>query len=334
MRIINIKNTKLKPIIQNESLEIYGKLIVDNNYIEIDNLTDELKNKYLFDNTFISGDNIPEILRFKNVIYNGVKGNIFHKNYIDYLKIAYNNDYGIVISPNHIWFTILCSISKIVKDNPDEFKKYFTVSDKKENIILENVGTNMIEMPMIDMVDQLFKNNIPKIFTKDLIIPKLSTNTPESEFACACAFLDTVSPYYNYTYYGCGYNKIKILGTKKDYEILENAFIDIMNIFQHNKKFDKLIGGIDHYSRTISKIVLNYDDDKFWERILWTEEGYIDRNVDGWIMPFYTQEADFAVVEYTELLSNKKYALATGILSSEIKDGYLVPNFEKFIVEL
>lgn len=27
-------------------------------------------------------------------------------------------------------------------------------------------------------------------------------------------------------------------------------------------------------------------------------------------MPFYTQEADFAVVEYTELLSNKKYALA------------------------
>lgn len=27
-------------------------------------------------------------------------------------------------------------------------------------------------------------------------------------------------------------------------------------IFQHNKKFDKLIGGVDHYSRTISKIVL------------------------------------------------------------------------------
>lgn len=26
--------------------------------------------------------------------------------------------------------------------------------------------------------------------------------------------------------------------------------------------------------------------------------------------------------------------IATGILSSEIKDGYLVPNFEKFIVEL
>lgn len=51
-------------------------------------------------------------------------------------------------------------------------------------------------------------------------------------------------------------------------------------------------------------------------------------------MPFYTQEADFAVVILYILLSNKKYALATGILSSEIKDGYLVPNFEKFIVEL
>ena len=39
--------------------------------------------------------------------------------------------------------------------------KYFTTSDKKEDIILEKDGTSMIEMPMEEMVDQLFKNNIP-----------------------------------------------------------------------------------------------------------------------------------------------------------------------------
>ncbi|MCK9417641.1 DUF4419 domain-containing protein [Candidatus Dojkabacteria bacterium] len=331
MRIINIKNTKLKPIIQDEMLEVQGKFLVENNYIEIDNLTDELKNNILFEKIFICGDNIPEALRFKKVVYNGVKGNIFHKNYIDYLKIAYNNDYGIVISPNHIWFTILCSISKIIKDNPEEFKKYFTISDKKESIILEKNGNNMIEMPMEDMVDQLFKNNIPKIFTKDLIIPKLSTTTPEFEFACSCAFLDTVSPYYEYRYSGCGYNKIKVLGTKKDYEILEATLNKIIDICGSNN-FKKIYG--EGFYSNLRKIISNYDDDKYWERILWTEEGYINRKVDGWIMPFYTYNADFAVVEYTESLSNKKYALATGILSSKIKNGYLVPKFEKFIVEL
>lgn len=32
MRIINIKNTKLKPIIQDEMLEVQGKFLVENNY--------------------------------------------------------------------------------------------------------------------------------------------------------------------------------------------------------------------------------------------------------------------------------------------------------------
>ncbi len=53
MKIINIKNTKLKPIIQDEMLEVQGKFLVENNYIEIDNLTDELKNKMLFEKMFI-----------------------------------------------------------------------------------------------------------------------------------------------------------------------------------------------------------------------------------------------------------------------------------------
>ena len=99
-------------------------------------------------------------------------------------------------------------------------------------------------------------------------------------------------------------------------------------------KIDKINKFYDSVSETFHKIDRNYDDDKFWERILWTEYGYISQNLDGWIMPLQLRDAHYAICEYTEILSNKKYAFSTGIFSSKIEDGYLIPEFEKFIVSL
>ena len=101
MREIIFKNTKLKPIVQTSK---YGEPAT-------------------FETMFFDDRN-PQILRGKekNIVLNNISGTVLHRNYIEYLKIAYNNDYGIVISPNHIWFTILCSLAKIIKDYADLFK--------------------------------------------------------------------------------------------------------------------------------------------------------------------------------------------------------------------
>ena len=112
MREIIFKNTELKPIIQ----------------------TDLWNTPVTFDELFLDKRN-PAILKNKKIIYSNVSGTINHRNYVEYLKIAYNNDYGIEISPNHIWFTILCSFAKIIKDDSELFKQYFTKSKKEGKTI-------------------------------------------------------------------------------------------------------------------------------------------------------------------------------------------------------
>lgn len=314
-REIIFKNTELKPIVQSTN---YG-------------------HECTFETLFF-GERNPEIIRGKekNVVFSNISGTVLHRNYVEYLKIAYNNDYGIVISPNHIWFTILCSFAKIIKDDADLFKKYFTKSKKEEKtkIELKEGGENMIEIPIEKIMDLILKK-LPSKIRKSLILPKISTTTPEFQLACATAFFDTCSPYYDYYFIGCGYNKIKILGTKKDYEILEKSFYNLVDkLIPDYCKFDKLDKFYKGVGDTFDRINRNYNDDKFWERILWTEAGYISQNLDGWIIPFQIFDAHYAICEYTEVTENKKNVLCTGIFSSKIDDGYLVPEFEKFIVSL
>lgn len=303
MRIIEIKNDKLKTIKQ------------------------ESYSKNLFADVFFDYNN-PEIIYNKqdSVVFNDIdfKNCILHKNYADYLEIAYKHDYGIVVSPNHIWFTVLCSIAKTIKDDAELFRDIFTDSEVKKEIEL-----NMKAIYDMD-IEALFKHILtilPSKISPELIIPNISTSTSDFRLACAASFLDTLSPYYDFVYYGCGYNKIKILGNVEDYEILRNNISELCKI---SPKLNFLY----KYEEGLSRIIKNYDDDKFWERILWTEAGYISDTKEGWFMDFVKSESDFAVVKYKEMLSGKEYALCTGIFSSEITSGYLYPHFNKFIVEL
>lgn len=52
----------------------------------------------------------PLDLYRNEIIFHNIKGIVPHNNFVDYLKIAYNTDYGIVIKPDFIWYTILCEI--------------------------------------------------------------------------------------------------------------------------------------------------------------------------------------------------------------------------------
>ncbi len=56
--------------------------------------------------------------------------------------------------------------------------------------------------------------------------------------------------------------------------------------------------------------------------------------LDGWFIPFDLFDSHYAIAEYIEEETNKKYAFCTGLFSSKVNNGYLVPEFEKFIVEL
>ena len=270
----------------------------------------------------------PKSLYNNKIVFHNIKGVVPHNNFVDYLKIAYNTDYGIVIKPDFIWFTILSELSYMVNANPEEVRKYFTY-EKTGKINITADSGSLIEMP-IDQFVNLVLENVPMDLQKQDIIPPFSTSDDDSRLAFSATFLDMVHNYYTYNWYGCDYNKIKILGNKSDYKLM----LDVLDKFNRIKPFQ---GYISQAKGVVQSIIDNWKLTDFWRNILWTKAGYGGDRIDGWFKDLFNKRAywhsHLSEVEATELFTHKTYVTVTGLLSSRLEDGYMIPNFERIICE-
>jgi hypothetical protein len=98
-----------------------------------------------------------------------------------------------------------------------------------------------------------------------------------------------------------------------------------------------LQGYISQAKGVVQKIIDEWKKPTFWRNILWTKAGYGGDRIDGWIQDLFNQRAywnsHLSQVEATELFTNKTYITVTGLLSSRLEDGYMIPNFERIICE-
>lgn len=272
-------------------------------------------------------------------IKDNIKGEVFHDTYLDYLHLCYANHYGIVVKPDFVWFTILNEISRCVKANPEDYREIFTDSDsKKEASVFTN---DPIVMPIDSLLEKVFKL-IPAGLEKETVVLNFSTSTASSKLAFSTSFLEAASPYYQYSMYLCGFNKINVLGTIEDYELMKNSIVNLSVVFVGKK----IVKYFDKVSALIDEIIVGFDDEQFWKDIFYVKKcgSGSQQEVKGWL---HTLFADFkglkfmtafpkhkAVVEYKNLSTDLSYKMEVGLFSSVIEDGYLVPDFEFGINEL
>ena len=168
----------------------------------------------------------------------------------------------------------------------------------------------------------------------DIIIhcfPSYSTDTEKAIIANYTAFLDMVSPYYNYSMYMCGIPKVKILGTKEDWMTFIIKCSRIAEIIPEFKIYLTKVG------QTVNNIIENSCD--------YSKMFSLDRcgsghqvEVSGWIRDFYIEQPSvrypenfvscIAKIDYHNYNDNKDYRLYAGVFTSVVEDGYLVPEFD------
>ena len=72
-----------------------------------------------------------------------------HKNYIHYLTLAWSNHFSVVLSPDIIFFTILCEIADEILSNPDSYRHLFTDSQEKKQIMTLTHDVKHIDVTQI-----------------------------------------------------------------------------------------------------------------------------------------------------------------------------------------
>jgi len=255
-----------------------------------------------------------------------------HKNYIEYLEICWARHYEAVISPEIIWYNLLCEVAQIVKSNPEEHRHLFTRSEGQENII---VITNTTIIP----VKELLKALKPRVPTEiDMFIPTFSESTEDYKLAAMTAFAEMVSPYYYYFTASCGIPAIHVRGTEKDWQ----------KLLQHWKNLSQIIKGYDNFfsatKQLISDIIKQFNSPKasFWKDMFYMKKcgSGSQMGADGWIKLLFIEppELNFptalARIEYKHINTGQTFEMKRGLIKSTRDKNVLVPEFDFTVSEI
>lgn len=272
--------------------------------------------------------------------FNDVKGfepvtsfaaDIRHRNYLEYVGLCWKQHYGIVISPTILWNMILNNLAFEVNEKPDVFRKYFTESDEKQEIKVEQ-GRNLID---VNLLISGVSGKIPADIMKDMF-PEFTTDSDNAIIANYTAFLDMVSPYYNYSMFCCGIPKVKVLGTEEDWELFSNSCVEI---YETIPEFENYLGGLMMRINDIKEGSANFSD--FFRLDRCGSGGQVE--VKGWITDFFIEQprvpypenfiSCISKIDYHSYNNGKDYRLYAGLFTSVIDDGYLVPEFDNIYFE-
>jgi hypothetical protein len=86
---------------------------------------------------------------------------LLHKNYMHYLTLAWSNHFSVVISPDIIFYTILCEIADEITTDPDSFRHLFNNSTEKAPIITLTHDATHIDIGEIIKGTANLNNEIP-----------------------------------------------------------------------------------------------------------------------------------------------------------------------------
>lgn len=263
----------------------------------------------------------------------------FHTNYMGYLSHTYEVHRKIVLTPDIIWYTIICEIAKYVKEFPKEHRSLFTKSPGKTEIIVQ--CNSEFEPLRMDDIYHAMKDFIPT--STRAFFPKFTTTTENSRMACLGAFLETMSPYYSYGMLLCGHIAIRVDGTQEDWDNLFDSLNELIVIFNSIESdlsafltfsVAPVIVGI--------KNALKKKDGSYFKEIFTQQKCGSGHEflVDGWFSKLFIDQPSMkkpenysshvTVVPYFTLPSNSQWRMVFALThSNKDKDGFMVPEFSR-----
>ena len=273
---------------------------------------------------------------------------LVHKNLMHYLTLAWYNHFSVILSPDMIFYTVVCEIADAIKTDSDAYRHLFTDSTQKKEIITFANTSALLDL------NQVILSKTTKIFFRirsdsspflalskniaidaSLFTAEFSTSNLESRLAIQAAFCDAMSPYYYYSRSRCGIPRIKILGTKDDWTTLEKkiykmateAFVSAVDPV--NSENSSLVKYLQRVIEVVHKIHTETSQE-YWAEMYQIEKcrsGHTNF-VKGWITKFYRKhygddfynfEPHISSVSYND--NQKEYELRAGLLYSTIEQG-------------
>lgn len=249
------------------------------------------------------------------------------------LKEAYTHHLSIIINPHDIWAVFVSQFITFVNNNSTQYGKLFSNDPTNKKTL--SVPTGSVHRMPISILTTELSNNLN--FDSSMVLQQFSTSTVESNHALQVMLCDMASPYYNYSMYLCGINKIKIGGSQADWYALTKAFNSLIDMFESHCHNDVLVNYKSRVNGLLERFSLVFDgvvDLDFWKGIYTSKNvgsgGQVE--ITGWCKDFvmnipkpcYIENLtfDYGFIDYKNITTNQNFGMISGAFHSELKNGF------------
>lgn len=272
-------------------------------------------------------------------VESSLDGDIFHTNYLEYLEIAWANHLGVTITPDTFWFTLLCEATSIIGDDVEKYRKFFTKSSGKTEIV---VNTNSATVLPLDQIMGQLRVLVPDGLATHFL-PDFSTTDARAREARYAAFADAVSPYYNYSMLMCGIPAVRLEGGYDDWQLLKKSWMALADVFS---------GTAAKYCKRVSEIIQSIlgqfavPDPEFLKKIFYLKRCGSGHQTEafGWYTELFRKapkstryvenfSSHVAKVAYKNLTTGQEFEMRQGLFTSKIENGFLKPTFGRLIFQ-
>lgn len=264
-----------------------------------------------------------------------IPGNVYHSSYLDCLSVAWDCHRGVVITPDLVWYDLLCEFAGAVRDDVEAYRHLFTSTEGKQEILVQTSDPEVI--PVDRLVEALGKKTV---LPPDLFLPQFTTTTPRSRLAHQAAFADAASPYYNYSMYCCGIPFVDVRGSYADWEKLASYWRGLGSQLHTDRGFHLRVCGV------LNRLLSGIESPDFWRDIFSLERcgsgGQVE--VGGWYSELFRKTPPVRYVEnfsphasrvdYRCIDTSKSYRMFHGVFSSALDDDLLTPEFGWIVYEV
>lgn len=252
----------------------------------------------------------------------------YHQTFFDYVVYCWAGHRGVVITPDIIWFGLMCEIGKFVKEDPEKWRHLFSKSSEKQQIIVPSADP--VWLPLHLIVDQL-RGLVPS--DVDTFLPKFSTSNEDSTFAFYAAFADIASSYYDYGMLACGIPQIILEGTQDDWRQAMINWEAVVELFQESDPWFAKAHAV--LTKIFACTIEMAGGDGNPQGVTdWFKEMFVanfcgsggDIQVKGWLLDLFrgvqqntlakAVTKHIAQVEYKNFDTNQEFIMSCGVFSS------------------
>lgn len=248
---------------------------------------------------------------------------ITHGGFIGLLYYCWAKEIGVELRPDMLYYRLISEIAHDVLNRPNEYRRIFTDSNEKKEIMIETTGE--YELDPETLVAAL-KNLVPNKEFLDLIVNTKFASEPEgAQLARNIVFCQMGIPYYSYMTCLCGIPSVKVEGTVDEWMLLYNninRLIALLKGINHMtdfiQQYNNIIGNIIYFSfgHNVDNLILMYSNGvDFYKDMFNNDEnprcgsGHTPDVIHGWILKLYlkTYKSDKKEKVNTTTMKNGKF---------------------------